>query len=104
MTIEAKARKIIQSLEAKPALFYEILRLVEDEFVIVGPWEHDGGMSWMRHSADRERLAVVEPFGGGSGAEWVWRMAAETKRGFLNADKAKDAVDAHMKKLGYILA
>jgi len=102
MPIEAKARKIIQSLEAKPALFYEILRIVADEFVIVGPWEHDGGQSWVRRDPSGESIAIVEPFAG-KGPDWAWRISTDTAHGFPSADGAKDAVDTLMVKLGYVL-
>lgn len=33
-----QARRVLSSLEAKPDLFFEVLRIAHDEFIVAGPW------------------------------------------------------------------
>lgn len=37
-SLDEQARKVLLALEAKPDLFFEVLRIALDEFMVVGPW------------------------------------------------------------------
>lgn len=37
-SLDEQARKVLLALEGKPDLFFAVLRLALDEFMVVGPW------------------------------------------------------------------
>lgn len=65
--LRQQARQVLQSLEAKPGLFFEILRLVEEEFLVAGPWvETDPETAWTRYTATGDMIGRVSLFPGGT--------------------------------------
>ncbi len=98
--IEAKARKVLAALEAKPDLFFEVHRLAQDEFMIAGPWVPGAGC-WTRFMPNGE-IAGLVMFKDGRTVYVVGNEQDEVKGGDVIC--ARNIVDQHLDKAGYLLA
>lgn len=106
MSVRDQARRVLASLEAKPDLLFEVLRLVYDEFLVAGPWEQTGPGMARRKGPSGGLMGNVKPqvrFAGPAGPPFVWEFdggngVADT---FL---EACHALDLALTADGYLLA
>jgi len=107
MSLRDAARKVVQSLESKPGLFYEVLRIVRDEFEVLGPWEDSpDGRESSRYDIDGGSLSVISYQVSADRYDWQVVVGGLClKAGSCNSlDEAKVAVDRELRDLGYLLS
>jgi len=101
--LEQKARQVVDSLADRPGLMFEILRLVADEYEVVGPWE-TSGQSHVRFTVNRMVIAEVllTPPSANPGG-WQWQTTDGTAGSEATAQEAMDAADAVLHGQGVLL-
>lgn len=99
-----KARKVIATLETKPELLYEVLRILQDEYAVASPWQMENG-DWVRLDTGRFLLARVKP----SGSQFLWHYYND-QGGTIDSGTdstlfgAKARVDSWLKDAGFLLS
>ena len=106
--LEDQARKIIGSLETKPGLLFEILRIVGDEYMVLGPWvateDKNGDFYYERRTADGESMGMVarvpnDPH------KWQWQAKGGKSGNTLTGQGgAQQLTDGQLRDLGWVLA
>jgi hypothetical protein len=97
--LEEQARKVLHALEARPSLFFEVLRIAHDEFPIAAPWA-ESTERWERCNLTGEFLGEVFQNNVGT---YTWRVGKESGQ---DADPvcARNIVDNLLVNQGYLLA
>jgi hypothetical protein len=94
-----KARQVVQQLSSKPGLFYEVLRIVADEYEVASPWVELSSGSWIRQSVGRETIATVVPLMNGK-----YRATSEGQNDDgATLDGAKALADQRLRDAGWML-
>jgi len=110
-TITDQARQILTSLEAKPTLLYELLRIVSDEYMIVGPWvavenqKISGDYYYERRSIEGESIGQVARLpASATTIGWQWQVAGGNSGKAASITDAQADVDAELTDIGWMLA
>lgn len=106
------ARKVVQSLESKPGLFYEVMRIVRDEYEVMGPWvDSPDGRESERH--DVRDLPVAKVTYQASADRYDWAIQSfepmsgttvDESGSSISLAEAKAAADGILQDMGYLLA
>ena len=98
--MERRAREVIDRLEGRPGLFYEILRVVAAEYEVVGPWVRETG-GWARRDPRGELIAGVTP--SPSDVAWDWEVRDGPGGVEAESEDAKAAADRVLRESGCLL-
>lgn len=112
MSLEAQARKVLESLESKPDLFFELLRIVHDEGhdLLAGPWTPQenaatGDFYYQRFSPQGDTLLIVSR-DENDATLWYWQVVIgdnDSLEGTLpSLQEARDAADTALRDLGWV--
>ena len=101
MGLEDQARRVVASLEERPGLFYEILRIVAEEYEVVGPWVEED-LGWARRGVRGGLIVCATPAGGSS--DWSWEIEDGPGGRSATVGEAKAAADEVLKESGCLLA
>lgn len=100
----SKARQIVVSLEKRPALLFEVLYILSDEYEVLGPWEEIREGCWHRRDIKSRVGASVQKSDDGYGwAIYLNMILREHQSNFTSAQDAKDDVDANLTEMGVVL-
>jgi hypothetical protein len=109
-TLTEQALKVLGSLEAKPALLFELLRIVQDEYLIVGPWvaiespKIPGDYYYERRTPDGQSVAQVAR-NPKDHADWMWQVQGGNSGSTITgAPGAQVLADGDLTDLGWMLA
>jgi hypothetical protein len=107
---EEQARKIIGSLESKPGLLFEILRIVTDEgySMILGPWvpiedKKSGEFYYERRNVEGESIGMAarvpnDPH------KWQWQtQGGKSGNTLTGTGGAQQLCDGELRNLGWVL-
>lgn len=98
-----KARKVIAALEARPALFFQILRILHDEYRPASPWTDDEA-GLIRLTPGGEMVADVRPeVSGQPPGQYTWWTETEDVGVEGSEEAAQQAADAVLTAQGYDL-
>jgi len=110
MSLRDAARKVVQSLESRPGLFYEVLLIVRDEYEVAGPWEDSAdGRESERRDTRGGTLAVVSYMAVNDRYDWGVSFSGGVgtvdEHGSCDSlDEAKVEADGVLRGCGYLLA
>jgi hypothetical protein len=99
--IEKKARDILSALEKRPPLFFEVIRIIRDEYEVAGPWvEIVPDQMWQRNNEQGKPIACCLLRTDGN-FDWqgshVSGQAATSQEGMAEADSV-------LRELGFLLS
>ena len=106
MSLRDAARKVVQSLEEKPGLFYEVLRIIRDEYEVLSAWEDSpDGRESTRYDIGGGSLTVISYQASADRYDWqIVVGGACLKAGSCDSlSEAKVEVDRELRDLGYLL-
>lgn len=113
MSMLDQAKKVGDSLAAKPGVFWELLQLChQGVYKVLGPWHFDDGETrpwrWVRETTGGVTIASVR--GGGDyfyaddHREWSIENTARGGAAFYSFEDALAGADAYLTGQGYVLA
>lgn len=99
------ARKVIRSLESKPGLFYEVLRIVRDEYEVSSAWQDSpDGRESNRYDTGGKPIGSVTYRATGDRYDWqVLIFTPHMGGSCASIAEAKVVVDDYLRESGYLL-
>lgn len=87
---DSKVRQIVASLGKRPALLYDVMLILLDEYEVLGPWQEGFQQTWCRKDIKGQTVASVIPKDGPNG---TWSWAYYDSRGYVLAHSQEDLGD-----------
>lgn len=109
--LRAQAEEVIRRLQAKPALYAEVVKLIRSDRT-AGPWERQQATQdrgsyydwWGRRDAAGEWVGQVAPLPAQAVKQgWQWQVRGGHSGDGLTAEDCLVQADAELGRLGYVL-